>query len=227
MTPWITLVGYVAAALVFATFFMRTAINLRMVAIASNVAFIVYSMLAGVLPTLILHGLLLPLNMLRLHEMRLLVHNVRLAGRSDLNLDWLLPYMQHRPCAAGEIIFRQGDTAADLFVIASGRFRITELGLDMVRGEVVGELGVLHPETARSGTLTCVEPGVLLRIRYDHWRVLFFQNPDFGFAFLRLSSQRLFSNLARKDKEILALREAMAHARPPLGHEPPERERDG
>jgi hypothetical protein len=58
--------GYVASALVLATFSMRSMRALRVTAIASNVAFILYATLAHLQPILILHGLLLPLNCARL-----------------------------------------------------------------------------------------------------------------------------------------------------------------
>ena len=61
-------VGYLASALVLATFCMRDMVALRWVAIASNLAFIAYGALAGVGPVLALHVMLLPVNVLRLVE---------------------------------------------------------------------------------------------------------------------------------------------------------------
>ena len=61
-------VGYLASALVLATFCMRDMVALRWVAIASNLAFIAYGALAGVGPVLALHVMLLPVNVLRLAE---------------------------------------------------------------------------------------------------------------------------------------------------------------
>jgi CRP/FNR family cyclic AMP-dependent transcriptional regulator len=40
---WIDMAGYVASLLVFATFYMKTMIPLRIIAVLSNVAFIVYA----------------------------------------------------------------------------------------------------------------------------------------------------------------------------------------
>ena len=59
-------VGYVASALVLATFCMHGMVPLRCMAIASNVAFIAYGVLADLGPVLVLHLLLLPVNVLRL-----------------------------------------------------------------------------------------------------------------------------------------------------------------
>ena len=65
-------VAWLAAALVFASFFMKTIVPLRTMAIASNLAFIAYALLGWgqgvfdkVLPILVLHGALLPLNLWR------------------------------------------------------------------------------------------------------------------------------------------------------------------
>ncbi|HEY1329067.1 MAG TPA: hypothetical protein VGI14_19175 [Casimicrobiaceae bacterium] len=60
------LLGYVASALVLATFWMRRMVMLRTLAIASNLAFIAYGFLAGIMPVLLLHALLLPLNLHRM-----------------------------------------------------------------------------------------------------------------------------------------------------------------
>jgi hypothetical protein len=59
-------IGYLASALVLATFCMRDMVALRCMAIASNLAFIAYGALADVGPVLLLHLLLLPVNVQRL-----------------------------------------------------------------------------------------------------------------------------------------------------------------
>jgi hypothetical protein len=59
-------VGYVACALVLATFYMRDIIPLRMVALVSNVAFIAYGLALHLTPIWVLHVLLLPINACRL-----------------------------------------------------------------------------------------------------------------------------------------------------------------
>jgi CRP-like cAMP-binding protein len=49
----------------------------------------------------------------------------------------------------------------------------------------------------------------VLSISYDEVRQLYFQNPQFGFYFLRLTSERLFHNMERMEEEITRLRAAM------------------
>ena len=62
------LLGYAAAGLVLVTFSLRSITALRSAAIASNVMFIAYAATAHLMPVLILHALLLPLNFWRLRQ---------------------------------------------------------------------------------------------------------------------------------------------------------------
>jgi hypothetical protein len=63
------LAGYTASALVLLTFITTDMRLLRIVAILSNVAFIVYAAIGGLAPVLVLHALLLPVNVVRLREL--------------------------------------------------------------------------------------------------------------------------------------------------------------
>ena len=61
-------IGFVASALVLAAFGMKDMVNLRIVAIWSNVAFIAYAVMLNLPPILILHVILFPLNGWRLAQ---------------------------------------------------------------------------------------------------------------------------------------------------------------
>jgi len=74
------LFGYVASILVFGTFYMKQMLPLRFTAIASNVAFISYAWMNGLTPVLLLHGALLPLNLLRLVQQRRLITKAAAQG---------------------------------------------------------------------------------------------------------------------------------------------------
>jgi hypothetical protein len=63
------LAGYTASTMVLFTFITKDMRLLRVLAIFSNVAFITYGMLVWLPPVLCLHLLLLPVNVLRLHEL--------------------------------------------------------------------------------------------------------------------------------------------------------------
>ena len=144
-----------------------------------------------------LHLILLPLNSLRLYQMLQLVKKVQSASRGDLSMDWLKPYMTKRRCRAGEIIFAKGDSAEQMFYTVTGRYRLVEIGSVISPGQVIGELGFVSPENQRTQTFECVEDGDLLTISYFDLKQLYFQNPTFGFYFLRLASERLFRDIRR------------------------------
>jgi CRP/FNR family transcriptional regulator, cyclic AMP receptor protein len=206
--PIAEMAGYVAALLVFLTFYMKTMIPLRVVGICSNCAFIVYGYLDGLYPVLILHLILLPLNTFRLHEMLRLTQRVRQAASADLNMDWLKPFGSARRVRAGEVLLRKGATADAMFYIVSGRYRLTELGFDIRPGQVVGELGLLSPGRLRTQTLECVEAGEVLQTSYEQAKQLYYQNPEFGFYLLQLSAERLFDNMARLESELAAYKKS-------------------
>jgi len=207
--------GYFAALLVFLTFYMKTMIPLRIVGICSNCAFITYGYLGGLYPVLILHLILLPLNSLRLREMIRLTKQVREASQTDLRMDWLKPFTSTRRINAGDILFRKGEVASSLYFVVSGRCRLTELEIDILPGEVVGELAMLAPDKSRTQTLECTENGEVLQITYDQVRQLYYQNPQFGFYFLQLSTRRLFQNIARLESELTTCKAVFA--RPATG----------
>jgi CRP/FNR family transcriptional regulator, cyclic AMP receptor protein len=65
---YLELVGYVASALVVLTFYMNDMVSLRVAALASNCAFLVYGVGFNLGPVIVLHGILLPLNVWRLAQ---------------------------------------------------------------------------------------------------------------------------------------------------------------
>jgi len=204
---WRMVPGYAGAVLIVASFLVRTMIPLRALSAASNLCIILYAYLDGQYPTLALNTALLPLNILRMVQMMKLVRRVRSAARGSQTMDWLKPYMVRRRCSRGEFLFRKGDVGDAMYYIVSGRFDIPELGIQKLPGEFVGELGLLAPDGRRTQSMECVENANVLSIRYDEVRELFFQNPDFGFYFMQLASERLF-NMVRLLEEELAKRQA-------------------
>jgi CRP/FNR family transcriptional regulator, cyclic AMP receptor protein len=58
--------GYLASALVLCSFSATTMRTLRGLAIGSNISFIIYATISGLMPILVLHALLLPMNIYRL-----------------------------------------------------------------------------------------------------------------------------------------------------------------
>jgi CRP-like cAMP-binding protein len=133
-----------------------------------------------------------------------LLRDVKRSVNSDLSMDWLKPFMTERACAAGEVLFYKDEVAEEMFYIVSGRFKLVESGITLPVGALVGELGMLSPTKERTQTLECVESGTVLAVSYRQVEELYVQNPEFGFYFLRLSSARLFQNIAALEHRLAA-----------------------
>lgn len=188
-------IGYLASGLVFTTFYMTTMRQLRTVAIVSNVAFILYGHFAGAMPILILHLVLLPLNVWRLHQTNQLTRNLRAATRGNYGLDWLVPHMTPRTYPAGTTIFRKGDPAQELFLIVSGAVHLPELEIELGKGAMVGEIGIFSPNKARVATAVALTPLKVLAISEDRVLELFADNKEFGYFLLSLITKRLLANV--------------------------------
>src|ERR1700750_992280 len=198
--------SFFASIFVVATLSMRTMIPLRVFAILTNILLIATAIPSHNYPTLLLHGVLLPVNSYRLHQMLQLVRDVKRSVSSDLSMEWLRPFMTERKCLAGEVLFYEDEKGESMYYIVSGRFRLVESGIELPVGAIVGELGMLSPSNARTQTLECVEAGVVLSVSYTQVEELYVQNPAFGFYFLRLVSARLFQNVERLQNEVAELK---------------------
>jgi len=105
----------------------KTIVPLRVAAIAANALAMAYSFMHGTYPTFVLNAVLLPLNAWRLHGMLKLIHDIDAATRSDMNVDWLLPYMRPRNFKAGDIMMKRGEYATGAYYITAGEVELVEL----------------------------------------------------------------------------------------------------
>jgi len=202
-----------ASVFVVATTTMRTMIPLRIVGILTNLVLIGTAIPGRNYLVIVVQAVVLVLNSYRLHQMLQLVRDVKKSVNSDLSMEWLKPFMTERKCEAGEVLFYKDEKAEDMLYIVSGRFRLVESGIELPIGAIVGELGMLSPSNLRTQSLECTEAGLILSVSYTKVEELYVQNPEFGFYFLRLSSARLFQNLATLEQR-LAQQAAAAPAAP-------------
>ena len=129
--------------------FVKTMIPLRWLAVGTNLGFMVYGALYPQLPLMVLHALLLPINLYRAAEMVRLSRRVNAAvqARDTLGL-WLRPYMKRLKLKAGTVLFRKGDLADHLYMLASGRIELVEIGVDIPAGRVFGRDRLLRARPA-------------------------------------------------------------------------------
>jgi Cyclic nucleotide-binding domain len=194
-------------ALLGATFFVatlltRTMVPLRVSNMISNVFFMAFGALASDIRTFLVALLLLPINAIRLRQMLNLVKKARNAVRGETSMEWLKPFMTQRKYRQGDVLCKKGDPANEMFLTVSGTFLVTEFGIELPPGSPVGELGFLTPNNQRTATVECTEAAQVLTITYERLLELYFQNPQFGYYFLVVTSQRLLQNIARAEKII-------------------------
>src|SRR5271165_2162225 len=200
--------GYVAAALVFLTFYMRTMQPLRLMAITSNVAFLIYAIPLHLWPIAILHGLLLPLNALRLIQLRRMLAHLEEARSQDLDVLKLLPHLAHEDHPPGTVLFRGGEPGDHAYYIGSGEIEIPELGIRRGPGEFFGEVGAFSSARLRTASAVCVAPTRLYRIGHHDLAVAFHRDPALAFALIRLIADRMGENAARAADAMAATRPA-------------------
>jgi hypothetical protein len=187
----------VGAIFFVATLLMQTMVPLRVANMAGCTFFAAFGALSGNVATFLLYLLLLPINAVRLRQMLKLVKKARSATQGDMSMEWLKPFMTERKYRRGDKLFKKGDAASEMFLTVTGKFLVNEIGVEIPPGRLMGELGFLTPNNRRTGTVECVEDGQVLSISYEKLLEIYFQNPQFGYYFLVLTSQRLLENMAR------------------------------
>ena len=192
----------IGAVFFVATLVTKTMVPLRIWSLISNVFFMAFGALATDAKTFILYLLLLPINALRLYQMQKLVRMARSATKGDKSMEWLKPFMTERKYRQGDFLFRKGDAANEMFLTITGKFLVKEFNVELPPGSLMGELGFLTPSNRRTATIECLEAGHVLTIQYDKLLEIYFQNPEFGYYFLILTSNRLLENNAKLEAII-------------------------
>ena len=187
----------VGAVFFVATLLTQTMVPLRVANMIGCAFFAAFGALTGTVTTFLLYLLLVPINAFRLRQMLVLVKKARSATQGDTSMEWLKPFMTERKYRKGDILMKKGDAANEMLLTVTGKFLVTEIGVELPPGRLMGELGFLTPDNRRTATIECIEDGHVLTIAYEKLLEIYFQNPQFGYYFLQLTSQRLLENIAR------------------------------
>jgi CRP/FNR family cyclic AMP-dependent transcriptional regulator len=104
-----------------------------------------------------------------------------------------------RESRAGEVLFREGESGAEMFVIQSGSVRISKrvAGHDrplatLGRGEFIGEMAILN-EKPRTATATVVEDAKLLVIGAKTLEMMIANNAEIALRLVKKLARRLDS----------------------------------
>jgi hypothetical protein len=182
-------------ALVFVTFYMRTMQPLRQMAIRRNVVFLIYAIPLHLWPIAILHVPLLPLNGLRLIQLRRVLAHLEQARSQDLDVHKRLPHLAYEDRAVGTVLLQRGDPGDSAYDIVSGTVEIPELGVRRQAGEFFGEVGAFSSARLRTAAV-CVAPTRLCRIGHHALVLAFHRDPALACGLMRLIADRMAENVA-------------------------------
>ena len=187
----------IGAIFFVATLLTQTMVPLRVANMIGCAFFAGFGALAGSVTTFLLYLLMVPINAYRLRQMLTLVKKARGATQGDTSMEWLKPFMSERKYRKGDVVVKKDDAANEMFLTVTGKFLVKEINVELPPGRLMGELGFLSPDNKRTATVECLEDGHVLTITYEKLLEIYFQNPQFGYYFLVLTSQRLLENNAR------------------------------
>jgi CRP/FNR family cyclic AMP-dependent transcriptional regulator len=189
--------GYFAALLTFLAFFMKDSVRLRQVALASNVFYAIWAADIHLIPTLVLHLALFPVNCVRLVQL-LRERNAidRALAAAEIQPEWLIHFMARKRVAAGTVLFRRGDQADAVYFVSDGRLHLEELGIDLGAGSLLGEIGLFAPDGKRTQSVRALVPSTVYVLQREEALALYRRDPSFGIFLIRLITRRLVDDIA-------------------------------
>lgn len=132
----------------------------------------------------------------RAHELGAFLAGIPFFASFDTGtLVWLARQFEPVHAQAGDAIIAEGDPGDGLYVLLSGRLRVTvgeRVLHDLGRGAVVGEIALLS-DRMRSATVRAVRDSDLLLLRTASFKALIEQNPGFLAQMARLLIERLLA----------------------------------
>lgn len=198
MSLTIQIIGYFASFLVFATFYVKRIMTLRLIAVLSNVAFIWYALGADLVPIVILHGLLLPLNLYRIFELKKNINAISDPYKMDVKI--LEGYAEKRIVKKDDIIFHLGALSNSIYFIKEGTVKEfspdTDGNTRIFRpGDVFGLLSYFSKSGKTFFSAQALEDTVLYVVSHDRLSELCLQSPNFGFLLMGWLASRLEDHL--------------------------------
>jgi len=124
-----------------------------------------------------------------------------LSGLSELEQQNILDQCVRRKVKKGEVIVRQGGTGRDMFIVVSGRLKVSVLSDEgkeisfvvLGKDDYFGELSLVDGRV-RSATVTAIEGSELLVLGFQAYQKLLHQHPHTATGFLT----RMLSTLANR-----------------------------
>jgi CRP-like cAMP-binding protein len=112
-----------------------------------------------------------------------------------MSIESLLPFMTRRRFRAGDILFRKGDPAREMYYILEGVVHVEDVCMDIGPGKVAGIIGVFAPEKERPWTAVYKTDGEILALSEEKLLQVFYENPGFGMSVARLITSRVIADM--------------------------------
>jgi DNA-binding NarL/FixJ family response regulator len=115
-----------------------------------------------------------------------------------ISVERLLAGAQVRQYRARDVLFRRGDAGGELFYVMRGTVLLSEIGVELGPGDVLGEIGLFSPERRRTATAVCRTGCELRVVGADDAIRLYYQEPEFALYLIRLLAGRLQADRDRR-----------------------------
>lgn len=196
--------GFIGAGLMVTSYLMKSMLPLRVVALVACLFLVLYGYFAAAMPTLLLYGALIPINIKKTLQIHKLVRAIENAKSDTPISEWLLPNMTRRTAKAGTMLWQKGDVASEMLYLESGSLRLVEYDEVLAPGSLVGEIGLFAPDNIRTLSLECVTDCTLFSLSAEGMARLYYQNPKLGFHVMRLIVARLMHDTEKARHEATA-----------------------
>ncbi|MEM9576971.1 MAG: cyclic nucleotide-binding domain-containing protein [Pseudomonadota bacterium] len=191
---WVDGLSYLGSALLVLSFSMKTILPLRLAALAASAVFLLYAFSKGLWVLLALHTVLLLLNLYRIGDHRRALRRVQSTADSSVQVETLVPLMQHLHCPSGTVLFLKGDKAERIYYLGDGAVDIPEVGKTLGPGTLFGEVGLFTPDQTRTASAVCAEDCDLMVISDRDIVRHCMKDPAFGLYLTKLIAGRMAEN---------------------------------
>lgn len=194
MMEYVEIAGWLGTLLTFTAYSMRNMLPLRMIALASNIAFMTYGALVPVYPMLVLHMGLFPLNAFRLYEIRRGMKRMKEVRSGKQPLDVLAPFLKTKTYKEGDIIFSQGDKPDKVYLLETGTISLPEVDVTLEGPNLFGEMAYFTSAPERTTSAICAGDCTIAAIDGKTFMGLYRQHPEFGHYVVTLIATRLITS---------------------------------
>jgi predicted ATPase/DNA-binding XRE family transcriptional regulator len=108
---------------------------------------------------------------------------------------WLESFTSERKYRAGDVIFRAGEEAHELFYVVSGIVALEEIGQEVGAHELLGEIAFFSAKNRRTASALCRTDVVVRSIGQDALVDLYEGEPSFRLSLIAVFTRRLLQDL--------------------------------